>query len=401
MKTSKIICVAFLAFMFGLSSCEQEERGPLVADSTSPEAISEVEVENLPGGAKISYKVPADEDALMVEVSYKRGDMDVTAKSSIYKNYVTIEGLRGEIPQEVQLVTIDKGNNRSQPVSVTITPLMSPIDKLFASFQLVEDFGGVRIIYDNEDKLTAELLLYAEDENGNLIYSQSAFINNNTSDHFTFRGYPPVATKFGIKALDRWNNGTETLEAELLPMEEVKLDRLLFKDVVLTGDEPDAWGWKKPNLWNNNLGGAGFHTAQGKPGTVVSPYAEGYHMFTVDLGVTARLSRFKFWQRTGAYTYAHGNPRYFEVWGIDKLPADNGVSLEGWTKLVENGEVIKPSGAPLNQNSAEDNAAAAAGHEFEFPIDAPPVRYIRFVNKKSWSGEKYLHIMELNFWGQK
>ena len=127
-------------------------------------------------------------------------------------------------------------------------------------------------------------------------------------------------------------------------------------------------------------------------------------MFTVDLGVVAKLSRFKFWQRQGdggcCGVYSHGNPRYFEVWGIAEIPADNGASLEGWTRLIENGEVVKPSGAPIGSNSAEDLAQAAKGEEFEFSIEAPPVRYIRFVNMESWSTGKFMHLMELNFWGQ-
>jgi len=68
--------------------------------------------------------------------------------------------------------------------------------------------------------------------------------------------------------------------------------------------------------------------------------------------------------------------------------------------LIENGEVVKPSGGAIGSNSAEDVAQAASGEEFEFPIEAPPVRYIRFVNLESWSTGKFMHIMEINFWGQ-
>lgn len=369
-------------------------------DSIPPEQVSEVEVENLPGGARISYKVPSDEDALMVEANYTRNDQEVTVKSSIYSNFVVIEGLREATSQEVQLVSVDKSNNRSQPVTVSIDPLTAPVDKLFSSLELVEDFGGVRLFYNNEDEIPAELLLYAEDESGNLVYSQSAFITDSSNTSHTFRGYPPESTRFGVTVIDRWENHTDTLDAELVPMLEVQLDRNNFDDVVLAGDEPSAWGWVKNNMWNGSINGAGFHTAQGQPGAVIPPYTEAYHMFTMDLGVTAKLSRFKFFQRQGGWAFRHGNPRYFEVWGTDELPADNGESLEGWTRLITDGESIKPSGAPLGTLSAEDQAAAAAGDEFEFPIEAPPVRYIRFVNFESWSGGKFMHILELEFYGQ-
>lgn len=396
-----IICLSMLLLVGVLLSCEEETRGPLTHDAIPPDPVSEISVTNLPGGAKISYKVPDNEDALMVEASYElaSGRM-VTTKSSIFKNFVIVEGLREVESQEVTLVTVDRSNNKSTPVTATISPMTAPIDKLFASFELAEDFGGVRVKYNNEDEISAEILLYTQDENGNLVYSQSTFISDAQKSHETFRGFPPTETKFGVAIVDRWDNTTEVFEANITPLEEVLLDIEKFDDISLTGDEPDAFGWTKPNLWNGSIEGSGFHTAQGNPGATIAPYTEGFHMFTMDLGVTAKLSRFKFWQRQGTWIFTHGNPRYFEVWGIDEIPADNGASLEGWTLLIENGEVVKPSGGPIGSNSAEDVAQAAEGEEFEFAIEAPPVRYIRFVNQESWSTGKFMHIMEINFWGQ-
>jgi|TARA_R110002050_G_scaffold294902_1_gene453197 hypothetical protein len=401
MKVNKLIIWTILAVWMGISACEEDERGPLTNDGVPPSPVTEVGVTNLPGGAKITYTVPSDQDALLVQVTYKLDNGKVvTSKSSIFKNHVVVEGLREIKEQVVELVTVDRSNNHSEPVNVTILPETAPIDKLYSSFELDEDFGGVRLKYNNEDQVSAELLLYAEDDSGNLIYQQSTFISDDQKTHQTFRGFPPLSKKFGVAAIDRWDNSTDIMEAVKTPLEEVLLNIENFRDVFLTGDESDAFGWSKSNLWNGSIDGSGFHTAQGQPGTVVPPYSEGYHIFTLDLGVLAKLSRFKFWQRQGSWVFTHGNPKHFDVWGIDVLPEDNGASLEGWTKMIENGEVVKPSGGPLGTNSAEDVAQAASGEEFEFPIEAPAVRYIRFVNLESWSTGKFMHFMEINFWGQ-
>ena len=124
-------------------------------------------------------------------------------------------------------------------------------------------------------------------------------------------------------------------------------------------------------------------------------------MFTMDFGVTAKLSRMKICLRKNCYNtpYGHGDPKYFEVWGIDKIPADNGASLEGWTRLIENGEVIKLSGLPLGSHSEEDKEQAKRGEEFDITIENN-VRYIRFVNIENWNGEKFMHIIEIKFWGE-
>src|SRR5690554_5479868 len=146
----------YLMLKLGLAffSCEEETRGPLTKDGTPPSPVSEITVTNLPGGAKITYKVPDDEDALMVEAKYRLDNgKEVTSKSSIFKNFVVVEGLRKSAQQEVELVTVDRSDNRSQPVVATISPEMAPVDKLYNSFELVEDFGGVRLFYNNEDKI--------------------------------------------------------------------------------------------------------------------------------------------------------------------------------------------------------------------------------------------------------
>ncbi|AWW32763.1 hypothetical protein DN752_22920 [Echinicola strongylocentroti] len=394
----KILAIFSLLACF---SCEEEYIEPYPEDGVPPGKIGEVVVSNLPGGAKIEYATPQDEDALLVEAHYTRDDgKEVVTKSSIYKNFITVEGLREIKERQVSLIVVDRSNNKSEPVNVSINPEKAPIDQFYETMELVEDFGGVRLRFDNSNNLSAEILLYSEDDSGNLVYTQSTFVNNDQQNSIAFRGFDVRLQKFAVKVIDRWNNITDTYEEEITPLKESFIPIENFRDIFLTGDQEDAFGWVKTNMWNNTLGGNGFHTAQDEPGHVVAPYTESYHMFTMDLGTTVKLSRFKFWQRQGGWIFRHGNPRLFDLWGIDELPEDSNGSLEGWVKLVDNGEDFKPSGGPEGSNSAEDQAAAAAGEEFDCNVEAPPVRYIRFVNKESWSGGKFMHIMEINFWGQ-
>ncbi len=61
---------------------------------------------------------------------------------------------------------------------------------------------------------------------------------------------------------------------------------------------------------------------------------------------------------------------------------------------------FKPSGenTPITN---EDKEYAANGFEFEFPLDAPPVRYLRFYVHETWGGAANIHISELSFfWGK-
>lgn len=112
------------------------------------------------------------------------------------------------------------------------------------------------------------------------------------------------------------------------------------------------------------------------------------HNFTFDLGQTVKLNRFKQWQRlTNGVVYQIQNVRKFEVWGSNtpNVTAD----FSGWVKLGDF-ESIKPSGRPWSSTAGgnvtdDDRAYAAKGEVFIVSTVAPPVRYIRYVVKATWS----------------
>ena len=399
------LSTALLLFL-GVMACDEGTFGPLVKDGTAPGTISNPRVKNTPGGAQITYDIPSDKDALYVEGSFKRNGETVVSRSSVHKNTLSVEGLNSTEPQEIALVTVDRSENRSAPVKVTINPGESPLSKMYKSFELIPDFGGPRLRYENEDNAKMEVLLYTVNEQGEKTYKRSAFLQGNeTKSFYTFRdtAFSNKPLKFAVEAVDRWGNKSEIKEETVNSFEENLMDRLKMKAVELQGDEPTAWGWVLRHLFDGNKN-TGFHTGNRAGATIVPPYTKKYHMFTIDMGVVAKLSRIKWWQRpTNTWIYRHGNPRYFEIWGIDELPEDEGASMapgSGWAKLVEDGEVKKPSGRPPQDNTAEDLAAGAAGEESLVPIEAPPVRYIRFVCLENWARSNFVHIMEYELYGR-
>ncbi len=161
----------------------------------------------------------------------------------------------------------------------------------------------------------------------------------------------------------------------------VLADRSLFQPLYLPGDAPDAWGWVLPYSWDGNAGEPGFHTPD-----LAFPIS-----FSMDLGVAASLTSLKVWQRySGLYNY--GNPKVFEVWGSSD-PAPDG-SWDSWIKLGTFANV-KPSGLPVGQNSAADEAMAAAGDAYMFEEPTSPVRYLRFRIVETWGSTSYFHIVQL------
>ena len=411
-KTILMLAMVPLLFWVG-TSCEDEPRGPLVKDSTPPEPISQetVRVKNLPGGAQITYDIPADEDLLYVEVRYKRNEKLVVTRSSVYKDTLLVEGLYSTEPQEVELLTVDRSENRSTPVKVTITPREPPLSQMFKSFEMETGFGGPLLRYENPEEIKTEILLHTVDEQGTEIYKQSAFLSGKELRKihiFRDTAFQEKTLKFAIHAMDRWGNRTETKQASVLSLKEDKLEGARMRAVRLVGDQPAALGWVMRNLFDGrkDFGATGFSTPEGAPGKIVPPYTEPYHLFTFDMGVLAKLSRVVWWNRMHPnktiFTFNQRTPQYFEIWGIDRLPEDDGASMapgSGWVRLIENGELIKPSGLPLGQVSAEDVTAEENGHEFAIPVDKPPVRYVRFVNFRTFDGILNVDLHEFECYG--
>src|SRR3546814_19856518 len=124
------------------SACKDKNRlDPFENDGIPPEALTNVQVENLNGAAKISYTLPGDEDLLYVlaETEALRGK--IQAKSSLYSNNVLIEGFGETKAREVTLYAVDRGENRSEPVTVTINPLTTPIQILRNPADIKKDLG--------------------------------------------------------------------------------------------------------------------------------------------------------------------------------------------------------------------------------------------------------------------
>jgi hypothetical protein len=385
----KPIYILYLFALLLIGGCRKEEPvGQIPTDNIPPRNITNIEVENISGGAIIKYDLPTDEDLLYVKAEYETlpGKL-VESRSSVYKNELTVQGYGNTNESKIKLFAVDRSGNRSEPVFVKIKPLTPSITNIFNSLKLSEDFGGVHLSWSNEDRAAISVHMLAKDSIGDMNNFETVYTSTASGD-MAFRGFDTIPRMFGVYLRDHWDNFSDTLIGVLHPIFEEELDKSGFEEHWLPTDQKCDFGWQMYYAWNGKLGEPGFHTPMGTfPQTI-----------TIDLGVTAKLSRYKIWQRKGStYAYNFGNPRLWEVWGsVD--PADDG-SFDGWFKLRDC-ESVKPSGLPLGQLSNEDIEAIDRGEEYVIPLNAPEVRYIRFKFLDSWSGTAWIHFVELSFFGQ-
>lgn len=391
MKKKIFFILALIAAI--LWSCEEEPRGQVPLDSTPPRQITNVSVENVPGGSIISYDIPSDEDLLYVKVTYRLDNGTVMEqKASAYSSKLEIVGIGKGKSQKVQLVTGDRSRNESVPIEIEIEPLDSPIYDILASLQVNNDFGGVTLQWSNP--LQADIIINVDTLNeDNEFVTAEALYTSSMVGRGSLRGYAPVEKIFAFSISDPWDNFTDTISGTYLPIYEEKLDRTKFSRwnppgipyMQLQSD------WNIEKIWD----GLGANTGTGYSWPTSSKMGDSW---TMNLGVTAKLSRFKIYQRmTSSQVYTGANIKEFELFGSPHTSVSDDESTWIYMGAYES---YKPSGLPHGQVSDEDNEYALAGEEYMVDISISPVRYLRFKINKTWGGANYMQLMEIEFFGQ-
>lgn len=385
MKTKYL---SFILLLLAFSSCSEKELSPISGSLGKPGIVTDVTVEPLAGGATISYKIPNSEDLLAVKCVYTlSGDRENEVMVSYYENKLLIQGYNDTLEHTATLYAVNRAQELSDPVEVKFYPKESPLSKAIKTATIKADFGGAGFSWRNSDKVPLNVELLGPDSVG-----QMSTLNILTSDieknAYSVRGYAPELSKFSMIISDNFNNYSDTLSAEVIPLFEEKLDKKKMRVMRLDNDASFAeWGCLDANLIDDDVLTFG-HTANNTIPAAV----------TFDLGCSAKLSRFVIHQRFFGDTYYNqGNVKEMEIYTCDHIPSQSGDWSE-WTK-IRDFEIVKPSGSLGNTVTDLDMEAARNGHECSFDLSQPTMRYVRVLIKSGWLGPSYTSFAEISFYG--
>lgn len=396
----KIVYLLFVAAVCLLVACSEEPVGQTPTNGDVPSSVTAPKVDNIAGGAIIYYTLPQQEtDISYVRAEYQYKGSMKSSKSSVYKNFIQIEGFASTDPVEVKLYTVNHSEVSSEPVTVTINPLTPPVFNLTSSFKYEPDFGGLKVDWKNETGEEMVLTLMAYDEEMGRYMDKDAVYSAAKQGSYSFRGFESTLTRFGLYVRDKYYNISDTVTFELTPMYEtaIKTDKFAHVMDIPADDMTALGGWGFEKMWDGIIGDQGWHS-------VYEGAAPAY--FTWDLGTVVKLSRFTVWQRTNI-PYINSNPKIFELWGATEY--EKGKDENYWKKGGEwetdghwiylgTYEVKKPSGDGPDITN-EDREVARNGHEFIVPLATKPIRYLRFGSQLNWSGGCGVHISEIKYWG--
>lgn len=375
---------------------ENEVIAPLESNPNPPAQVENVTVENLPGKAIVTYTLPTDPDLLYVKAEYTlENGREMEVKSSYYNNKLILEGFSGTTDREVEIYTVNRSEVASEPVSVTVSPLEAPIWDIFRSMEVGPAFGGVYVEADNPVRADVAILVMEKDEHGDWVIDPNSVYTSTDDIYATLRGMDTIKKEFAFTVRDRWLNYSDTLFTEIAPLYETALPKTDYSGVILEGDAPQHPSTPLSGLWDGDIMNWSNVFLTDGASTMED------HSFTFDIGQEAKLSRIVIWDYPeyigGERVYYYqGAMKNFQIWGTDKLDGDG--DFDNWT-LLGTYEETKPSGLPYGQQNNEDYQAAVTGFSWEFPLDAPKVRYLRIVNLENWSGTENLAIGELQVYG--
>lgn len=384
-----------LTLFFG---CEEVVHTPNGSDGVAPGQVIIDKVVNTPGGAIIYYTAPSDEDVLYVKAVFKDNNgLEREVKASAVLDSLVIEGFGVTGEYAVNVYAVDRGENTSLPQTFTISPLVPPVQLILPTIMGEVDYGGIKIHYENTFEAEVSLNLMVFDSLQNKMVYRESFFTSQPAGFYSFRGYKSKKTQFGVYVEDRWGNQSEVVNFEVTPIPDEFLDKSLFSIFKISQDKSfDEYGFNARQMWDGrwsdqwNCGHTNFEPLP--------------HRLTIDLGTTAKLSRFKLYQRGGSELYKHGNPKHFKIYGtldINSLPPYNSSNPNaGWT-LLKDCYSFKPSGLPIGQVNSEDIEFQNKGEDFEFDVEnLVEVRYIRIENIATWGEQNVSVIGELSFWGE-
>ncbi|MDR0575690.1 MAG: DUF4959 domain-containing protein [Tannerella sp.] len=395
--------ITLLLLFFGAVSCSELPVGQTPTDKTSPSSLTNVVITPMNGGAHITYTLPNEDDISYVKCEFTYNGKLRVVRSSIYKNYMEVDGIGDPEEIELKLYVVDHSENTSRPHVQKFIPLDPPMKAVLNSFHVEPTFGGAIISWENPAKAMMGISIMVAADNGELELKDIIY-SSMPAGSKRLRGFDTQKRLFALSVTDKYENVSDTFKVEIEPYYEIMLDKSKFINPALSGDNTSV-NDNRPleKMWDGVLDDPdkyhGWHT-DAAAGFTIPQY------FSIDLGIKAQLTHVILFERGEIYPYAQHNLRLFDVWGTDELraPRDDAAYFGSseWKKdwiLLAECEVVKPSGMPPGTNTPEDIAAHDAGFDFDFRQDVPKMRYIRFEVHDTWAHTPAMHAAELSVYG--
>ena len=299
MRTKIMKLFILLGLLFVVIACSEEvEQMPLESNNIAPEPVSDLNVENLPGKVKLTFTLPKDQDLLYVKANYiLPTGREMEVKSSLYSNSMTLQGFTGNDDVVVDVVAVNRSEVESEPVSINVNPLPSPIFDVYKSLNVGSAFGGIFVNASNPQREDLAILILTKNDEGDYVADPNSVYTSTDNIRRTVRGYDTISKEFAFTIRDRWLNYTDTLATSITPLFEQAIPKSSYGDLRLPNDAPGHNSTPKSGMWDNDIiNWPRCYLTQGN-------FIADTHITSFDIGVLTKLSRIVIWDY----------PEYFQI----------------------------------------------------------------------------------------
>ncbi len=390
----KNIVILTLASLVIVACKEEEEQ-----DSVAPGQVSNVQIIPTSGGAILTYDAPSDVDLLFVKASYINSlGQEMFKVCSYYDNQIEIEGYNDTLQHQVQIVAVDRSNNESAPVVVTIKPSKSHIELVKENMVLSADFGGVRMVWENSSQKRLYVHFSYVDTNGNQVVRYIS--SSREFEKVVMRDMDTIRKEFFVQIEDFYGNKTDKVsKGSFSPLYEEKIPKSAWALVTNMSADGNAWEGRTINLWDDVVDTKESSTDNSY--AMLSRSRNGGQLnyplnFVIDLNASVVVNRFVVWQR--AFWYGQDAKYfYYQSENIKSFTLYTSNDKLTWTPIGEFSiDDPKDEGGAVSDEAIAD---AIDGHEFELDEFTTPFRYLKFAITGNFGSEEYVNVSELTLFG--
>lgn len=217
-----------------LAGCAEGKRYEIsMDDNTPPGTPVLIDSKPLPGGARIFYRIPTDEDVLAVEASYlNHAGEPVRFISSYFKDSLDVLGFGKEGEHEIGLCAVDRAGNRSKTITETVTALESPVSMVAGTVQVLPSFGSMMLKWRNVSMEPVYVYVDFSYTQHGVEYSHSnVFTSHQLTDTRTIDGLSltdnePVTVDVSVK--DKFGNSVSAGNSTVVLLTDEALDKSVW-----------------------------------------------------------------------------------------------------------------------------------------------------------------------------
>ncbi|GHV69258.1 hypothetical protein FACS1894199_17680 [Bacteroidia bacterium] len=434
-----MLLAATVVLCAAIQACQEGERfGISSGDTDPPHAPTVDSIIELPGGARIYYKLPADKDVLSIEASFTatNGEVIKSAVSLLAPPVLEIFGLSDTLEKTLQFYALDRAGNKSTIQQLKVKPKEPTYSRVAKSLNVHAGFGSLLITWKNELALDVNVFVdFTFSDNGVQRSLRQAYSSRDTAERKliksdNFSTSQTISVKVSVE--DRYGNQSGIIDKgqiALLTDELIsKQDWQLPPTGRVIGGVPMADGnsyeGRTAYVIDGNLNdlmhpgnyGHFYNTSQYSPAT-----EPAFHFF-IDLGAKYELSRIRTHQRyfydinqlltpgTTGYkgikgdVYASGNIGIYRMYWWD---GDDAGTVGEWKFISE----VKIPMATEGMNAVEVAKIPLIGDEsLMYPESSgwtPATRWFRytavhpFENNYKGANSRVQCLAELTLYGRK